>query len=256
MEFIISAKTDRGIAREQNQDSYSARMYHTSLGNIVFAILCDGMGGLAQGELASASLVKGFCRWADERLSFFCEKEGMEQEIHREWVELIHRYNRKIQRYGELEGKKLGSTLTAILLTSHRFYIVHIGDTRVYEIGQEIRILTTDHTVVARAIEQGRIRMEEARENLRKNILWQCVGASKEIQPEFIVGDMKPDTIYLLCSDGFWHWIGKEEVAELKEASKRKEKKAMEERLASVMRRNRSRKEQDDMSAIVISTYL
>lgn len=254
MEFRISAKTDRGILRQQNQDSYSVRMYHTSFGNIVFAVLCDGMGGLSQGEVASASLVRAMCQWADERLSLLWENKSLEQEVNREWQEVIGRCNGKMQAYGERLGKKMGSTLTAMLLTSQRFYIVHVGDTRVYEIGESTTLLTTDHTVIAREMEQGRMTLEEAKYD-RRNVLWQCVGASKEVQPEFIVGDTKPEAVYLLCSDGFWHGIGKKEFMGLREKAKKKEDKEMEWQLTNMMQRNRERKEQDDMSAIVISTY-
>lgn len=255
MEFIISAKTEVGIARAGNQDSYMVRIYHTGMGNITFAILCDGMGGLAQGEVASASLVKAFGIWSDERLCLLCERKISEQEIYREWMELINRYNRKIQAYGRQEGIRLGSTLTAMLITSHQFYIVHVGDTRAYEISKKAVLLTTDQTVAAREVEQGRLTLEEARDDVRKNILWQCVGASKEVQPEFISGEVKKEAVYLLCSDGFWHKITEEELLETIDAAETKKEETLEEKLNDLIQRNMERKEQDNMSAILISTY-
>ena len=63
MEFYISATTDIGIRRKINQDSLSVRRLETRTGQMVLAVLCDGMGGLNFGELASASIVSAFTEW-------------------------------------------------------------------------------------------------------------------------------------------------------------------------------------------------
>ena len=47
MNFIVSATTDIGLTKSTNQDSLSMRVINTSQGRMVFALLCDGMGGLA-----------------------------------------------------------------------------------------------------------------------------------------------------------------------------------------------------------------
>ena len=60
MNFIVAATTDIGLTKSTNQDSYNVRVFSTKQGKIVLAILCDGMGGLSKGEVASASLVNAF----------------------------------------------------------------------------------------------------------------------------------------------------------------------------------------------------
>ena len=72
MNFIVAAATDIGITKSANQDSFNARVFSTRLGKMAFAVLCDGMGGLSKGEVASASLVNAFCKWADNKLPVFC----------------------------------------------------------------------------------------------------------------------------------------------------------------------------------------
>ena len=63
MNFIVSANTDIGITKSTNQDSLSVKVINTPLGRMTFAILCDGMGGLAKGEVASASVIRAFDQW-------------------------------------------------------------------------------------------------------------------------------------------------------------------------------------------------
>ena len=60
MNYIISANTDIGIVKSTNQDSLSVKVINTSIGKMAFAILCDGMGGLEKGEVASASVIRAF----------------------------------------------------------------------------------------------------------------------------------------------------------------------------------------------------
>ena len=65
MEFKIAAATDVGIKKKTNQDSLMVRHFQTHAGDMVLAVLCDGMGGFDKGEVASATVVKTFEKWAD-----------------------------------------------------------------------------------------------------------------------------------------------------------------------------------------------
>jgi serine/threonine protein phosphatase PrpC len=60
MNFIISANTDVGLVKDTNQDSLTSMVLSTPLGRMAFCVLCDGMGGLAKGEVASASVITAF----------------------------------------------------------------------------------------------------------------------------------------------------------------------------------------------------
>lgn len=255
MEFMISAKTDIGLTREKNQDSYVVRRYHMPQGDVVFAMICDGMGGLADGEIASGTLVRAFCQWADRRLSILCGNSMLEQEIWREWLQVTDEWNERLQKYGERRGRKLGSTLTAILLTSQRYYIFHVGDTRVYEIGNEVSLLTKDQTVTVREVALGRLTAEQEKEDERKHILLQCVGASKEVHPEWVCGKTRTGGVYLLCSDGFWHMATKAELLELWEAGKKRDSDVLKGSLENIIEQNKERMERDNMTAIAIAVF-
>lgn len=73
MDYEIAAQTDVGTVKKTNQDSIMMKRIFTNLGNMVFAVLCDGMGGLAKGELASATVIRAFDKWVNDDLQMICQ---------------------------------------------------------------------------------------------------------------------------------------------------------------------------------------
>lgn len=63
MRYLIAAHTDVGIKKKTNQDSYMIKEAQTKMGRIFFGVLCDGMGGLSNGELASATVIRAMEQW-------------------------------------------------------------------------------------------------------------------------------------------------------------------------------------------------
>ena len=255
MNFIISATTDIGLTKNTNQDSYNARVYTTKQGKIAFAVLCDGMGGLAKGEVASASLVNAFCKWADTRLPVLCEEGLQETDIRKEWTGIVTEYNEKIKIYGKRCGVSMGTTVTAILLTDKRYYIVNVGDTRAYEIADEVKVLTKDHTVVAREIELGNLTEEAAERDSRRSVLLQCVGASDSVYPDVFVGETRMNAVYMLCSDGFRHEITPEEIYQYLQPSVMLSAEGMTQNMQALIELNKQRQERDNISVVSIRTF-
>ena len=70
MNFMIAAHSDVGIKKNTNQDSLLIKVAQTNLGRVCLCVVCDGMGGLAKGELASATVVRVFEKWFEERLPY------------------------------------------------------------------------------------------------------------------------------------------------------------------------------------------
>ena len=99
----------------------------------------------------------------------------------------------------------MGTTVTAMILTGGYYYIVNVGDSRAYEICSNLQVLTRDQTVVAREVEQGLLTLEQAETDPRRSVLLQCIGASDVVYPDFFLGEVKKDAVYMLCSDGFRH---------------------------------------------------
>lgn len=255
MNFIVSATTDIGLTKSTNQDSYSVRVFSTKQGKVVLAVLCDGMGGLSKGEVASASLVNAFCKWADNRLPVLCENEISDSDIRTDWVGIATEYNEKFKSYAASCGTTMGTTVTAILLTEKRYYIINVGDSRTYEISDAVTVLTKDQTVVAREVELGNLTPEEAEKDSRRSVLLQCVGASEEVYPDMFFGETKKDAVYMLCSDGFRHEITEDEIFQHLNPNVMVDADGMKQNMDSLIELNKQRQERDNISVVSIRTF-
>lgn len=255
MEYIASASTDVGIVKKTNQDSVAVRGITVGGRKCVMGILCDGVGGLQMGEIASATMVKAFSGWMTERLPYLVVKGLTDEVIRSEWAALIGTYNEKIRVYGQKNRANLGTTLAALLLVDDKYYIVNIGDSRVYEIKESAVVLTRDQTVVARELEQGKITPEQAQIDPRRNILLQCVGVSDRVYPEFFSGVRKQNAVYMLCSDGFRHEVTAKEIYQYFKPDNMTTVERMRENELALIALNKQRQERDNISVVTIRTY-
>ena len=255
MNFLISAVTDIGLTKSTNQDSYLVRHFKTNQGNVVLAVLCDGMGGLSKGEVASSSVINAFKIWSETRLPQLLATGFNENDIQSEWNEIALSFNRKIQDYAKKFGTNMGTTLVAMLLTESYFFIINVGDSRAYEISSQLRVLTKDQTVVAKEIELGKLTPEQAEKDPRRSVLLQCIGASVEVVPDFFVGNVMQDSVYMLCSDGFRHEITPEEIYNYMNASVMTSEPQMQANMQALVEANKQRQERDNITVIGIRTY-
>ena len=252
MDFIISSVTDIGIKRTENQDSIFASCYSHNNERAAFAVLCDGMGGLSHGSVASKSIVDAFSKWADEQLPNMNFASLTDQQIRMSWMGVIREENEKLRLFGVEHGCVVGSTLTAALLTERRYYIVNIGDSRAYLLGRESRQITEDHTMVAEEVRRGNLSETQAEQAPIKNILTRCVGVFAQAKPDFFFGETGGKCSFILCSDGFRHKISKEEMREYLVVQKEDEQSDRSEKLRRLVELNKMRGETDNISAIVI----
>lgn len=255
MNFIVSATTDIGLVKSTNQDSYSVRVFDTCRGRMVFAVLCDGMGGLEKGEVASGSLVNAFCRWSENKLPYLCERGIEDSDIRSDWVGICVEFNEKIKSYASTNGSRAGTTVTAMLITENRYYIINVGDTRAYEITDSVNILTRDQTVVAREVELGILTPEQAETDPRRSVLLQCVGASDVVCPDMFFGQPKLNATYMLCSDGFRHEIAPQEIYNFLNPSVMLNEQGMTDNMKALVELNKERRERDNISVVTVRTF-
>lgn len=255
MNYIVAADTDIGNVKKTNQDSFYAAVYSTKMGKMAFAVLCDGMGGLAKGEVASATVIAAFKNWAVERLSELSETELADSVIRSDWTNIVTEYNEKIKAYGRSQGINLGTTITAALFTESRYYILNVGDTRCYELSSELKILTRDQSVVAREVELGIITEEQAKVDPRRSVLLQCIGASDNVYPEMFFGETKNNAVYMLCSDGFHHEISREELFSGLEPGVMLNAEQMTTNIRNLIEIDKQRHERDNITVVAIRTF-
>lgn len=255
MEYTATYNTDIGIRKSTNQDSVALRIVDTPNGQVAFAIVCDGMGGLAKGELASKEVIESFCRWFDEEfLAQIIEGSFSALRLRDDWNSIIQTENRLLGIYGSDNNIMLGTTVSAILMYKDEFFIVHVGDSRVYELVSGVRILTKDQTFVAREIAAGRMTPEEAKVDPRRSVLLQCVGASATVVPDFLKGKIQKNSVYLVCSDGFRHQISEEEIMEKLGPKASKTVEEMKYGCVYLTELVKNRKETDNITVAAIRT--
>lgn len=255
MDFIIQAVTDIGNVKETNQDSLSVKRLSTCQGNMVFAVLCDGMGGLSKGEVASAAVVNAFEQWMWQKLPELAKAPIEEQDLKFQWEEVLRSRNREIQEYSKRCGCSMGTTAVVMLLTQKRYYVMNVGDSRAYELQTELCRLTQDQTLVAQEVREGILTEEQAKTDPRRSVLLQCVGASENIFPEIYSGEVKKDAVYFLCSDGFHHEISDEEIAYYMQPGALCEAQAMANNGNYLIFLDKQRQERDNISLVMVRTY-
>ena len=251
MHFIATADTDVGISKKTNQDSLLVKHASSEKGEIMMAIVCDGMGGLAKGELASATVIRRFNEWFDEELPYELVNIDM-QIIGAKWSLMLKELNVEMLEYcKEHNVAMMGTTFSGILFVDHQYVIVHVGDSRIYSIDSTLAQLTSDHTFVAREISRGNLTKEQAKTDKRRNMLLQCVGASKVVEPQVLYGNTKKG-VYMICSDGFRHEVSESEIFESLNPINLINKDTMHNNAKYLIDTVKKRNEKDNISVILI----
>lgn len=255
MNYIISANTDIGIVKSTNQDSLSVKVLNTATGKMSFAVLCDGMGGLEKGEVASASVIRAFDDWVNNELPQLCTAPLDENVIKAQWEQILLSQNAAIKAYGARLGVRLGTTAVVMLLTDTNYYVMNVGDSRAYEIAAGMTQLTNDQTFVAREVALGNMTPEQAEVDERRSVLLQCIGASEEVYPDFFVGPVALNATYMLCSDGFRHEITPREIFEKFQPGVLLNDAAMNQNTLELIELNKQRNERDNISVVLVRTF-
>ena len=110
--------------------------------------------------------------------------------------------------------------------------------------------MTKDQTLVAREVARGNITEEQAKIDPRRNVLLQCIGATKEIEVVFSTGDVQENTVFMLCSDGFYHQITEEELALNLNPETMKNDQQLKDKVVELVELVKARKEVDNISVI------
>lgn len=257
MNFKMAMLSDIGIKKKTNQDSCCVKEAKTHKGNVALFVICDGMGGLEKGEVASGTLIHAFSKWFEKDLPDILSLPQPIAEVQYQWDRLIKEQNQNIAAYGRNLKLQLGTTVTAMLFLENGDYLIgHVGDSRAYRITDNtVEILTEDQTVVAREIRQGKLTEEEAAKDPRRNVLLQCVGASRIVKPMFYRGKAEQNQCYMLCSDGFRHLISGSEIQQAFAPKYNPTEEAMTENIDKLIELNKFRHEVDNISSILIRLF-
>lgn len=254
MNYALAIYTDVGIQKPGNQDSLCVRHVAVPGGELLFAAVCDGMGGLQRGELASAEVIRALEAWFDQSLELLAVSPDF-SEVTRQLTELITAQDQKIASFASRAGVQMGSTLTAVLMCGGRRLTVNVGDSRIYQIsGGHVLQITKDQSLVEMEVDSGQISREEAKHHPQRNVLLQCIGIGRELKPSFTEGMIKHDTVYLLCSDGMSHELAESELEEVLNPQAMRESRSLQNALIDLTERCKARGETDNITGIAVKT--
>lgn len=251
MNFVSHIYSDIGIKKDVNQDSALIMEAKTDYDNVFFAVLCDGMGGLSSGELASATVIREFSEWFKNDFPSMLYGGFDAKTLERKWQDILFSQNLKIMQYARSRGFNMGTTVVTLLITGGMYYIMNVGDSRAY-INRETELeqITVDQTFVNREIKRGNMTPEQAKTDPRRNVLLQCVGASQFIEPDFFIGNAMKDEVFILCSDGFRHEVSAEEIQEAFKPSAFSSEADLEKKQRDVVELNKERLENDNITVL------
>lgn len=204
----IAAKTDVGRVRSSNQDSYATGELP---GGVAWAVVCDGMGGAAGGNVASSVAVK----MISEKITSTYHSNMSTTSVKNMLVSAITAANLSIFDMSNanetLHG--MGTTVVAAVIADSTVCVAHAGDSRAYLISRgELFQLTTDHSVVQAMVESGKITPDEAKAHPRKNIITRALGVAEDIDVDFCEEKLIADDILLICTDGLTNYIDSQDI--------------------------------------------
>lgn len=252
MEYIVGSATDIGISKPTNQDSYTIKLAKAMNKKVAMCIVCDGMGGLEKGEVASAYLIDIFSNWFTRQLPSIIHSENVFDTVKNQWEKLLVQANVKLNAYGQEHRINLGSTVTGILLIDNKYLIVNVGDSRTYQLKDRVVQVTEDQSLIAREVKLGRLTPEQALNDPRRNVLLQCVGAVPNIEVEFYTGIAEAGEEFLLCTDGFRHMISEDEMYNALNPKDMNSEEVITDRIKKLIKINMERAESDNITAVMI----
>lgn len=207
-EIEVGHLSDVGRKRKHNEDYQG--FFRLGDGEIL-AIVADGMGGHASGEVAS--------RMAVEIIQEVYSKERVDQEVLDALKSAFEVANfsilQKSLEQDELNG--MGTTATALIIKGDQTFVGHMGDSRVYLFrDSSVTQLTRDHSMVNRLVEQGVLSKEEASRHPQRNVIYKALGVNRDADLD-LIGPMSVQghDSFLLCSDGLTNLVTDEEMLEM-----------------------------------------
>jgi len=175
---------------------------------LVFAV-ADGLGGYGGGEIASGMAVEASLAQAQQGISGGGRIPGTLRDAFNKANHTI--LDAALSGRG---GRKMQSTLSALVITQGEAHLGHVGDSRIYRRRDgELELLTTDHSQVMELLRMHIITPEQAIEHPSRYALTRSVGGDITVRSDVRTEKLEQDDTFLLCSDGLWSNVTSSEVA-------------------------------------------
>lgn len=201
MKYELQPYSIHELGQRENQEDSLFPAYGKATPDDRLFILCDGMGGHENGEVASATVCEVISKTI---LNKWNPDEPLIKELLQEAI---------VAAYDALDAKdnnaerKMGTTLTILCLHAGGATVAHIGDSRIYQFrpGAGVVFRTQDHSLVNDLIKIGEITEEEAKTHPQKNVITRAMQPHQEHRAKADIvhlTDIQSGDYFFLCSDG------------------------------------------------------
>jgi PPM family protein phosphatase len=199
--LVFAQKTDRGLLRENNEDSCGFRIPddHTAAAALgAIFIVADGIGGIGRGEEASRVAIETI-------LATYYDPDLDDDDPRERIIAAIQDANEAVRaRARTLNVTMMGTTLAGVVIVAQKVYLFNVGDSRIYLLrGQHITQVTADHSSI------------DVHESFAKAKLTAFIGQLQPILPHLITQELQKDDTLLICSDGLWGLVEQNEIASI-----------------------------------------
>lgn len=216
MDFV--AKTDVGIKRSNNEDSYFAKKYND---DISLYIIADGLGGYEGGEIASRLLTIKMSRYFEEHLNDNLNDEKVISNILLTSLDKINNEIYKMEKVNE-KYNGMGTTIVLVAVIYKKIYYLSIGDSRLYYIDEKfnnIVQITEDDTYVNTLLKTNAIEQKDVENHPQKHVLTKAIGVFKDVNAQVNLLDENKGYL-LLCTDGLTNMLDNKSILQVLQLNK------------------------------------
>ncbi len=214
MELVMSAATDCGTVRKENEDFF----YYSKKKKLV--IVCDGMGGHQSGATASkiaGETVRDIFLYPDlaELMRFSQDFNERLPVIALRLILGLRLANRRLRLMAESDAhlQGMGTTIAAMAFSEHWACVAHVGDSRVYYLHRKnLKLITEDHSWINELLQDREIRAEEVKHFRKKNVLTRALGTHPAVKIDVQWFPITGPGKFLLCSDGLHNALAPEHI--------------------------------------------
>ena len=205
---IWRAVTHRGLVRLHNEDNLCIETRPVANSQAYIFAIADGLGGHRGGgiasEIATDSIRKDFKKWNGKSPDSFAVKS-------------IQQANQEIFSFAQEHQDfiNMQTTTTSVIIKEDSLSVGHVGDCRLYRSRKGlVALLTKDHTVASDLLRFRLISTEQSAHHPGRHQLTRSVGSSPFIRVDSVKEHVEPGDTYLLCSDGLWSEVEKDDIKE------------------------------------------
>ncbi len=195
MLFYGACATDIGSSRKNNQDAILFKKVSKRGGDFALGVICDGIGGLEHGEVASQCVSNAASQWFDN-IAEWIDIETMNTDIlFAHFKDAAENWNCLVRNIIISQNMNTGTTMSALLLLRDHYFIIHVGDSRIYRYRDTLERMTTDESIAK--ICNSRMKL----------FLLNYVGRDDSLSFSSEKGILLRGDIFIYGSDGFYHML-------------------------------------------------